>query len=364
MIDFSGFSLPVWYDGISQEHIAVRKSVGLFDVSHMGRFRVEGRNATSFLDHMLTTDLSEISDGKAFYSLLCNESGGIVDDVITLREDESNYLMVVNSSNRQKDYSWLRKGSIKYEVTLNDISDSVALLALQGPKAEAVLQRIVDFDPSHLTRFTHRSGRISEEEVIVSRTGYTGENGYEIFILHSPLNEPTRAIKVWEKILSEGRSLDILPCGLGARDTLRLEAGFSLYGADIDETISPLEARLEWVVNFGGDFVGKAALEKQKTQGLAKIRVGLVMKDRSIPRAGCKIVENGKLIGVITSGSFSPLLRVGIALGYVSPVKAEIKSRVEIMIRGSPHEAEITNPPFYDTGTYGWNRVKARLSGS
>jgi len=357
LIEFAGYDLPIWFKGIREEHMAVREAAGLFDISHMGRFMIEGVDTSRFLDYMIPSNLEKIAVGRAFYSVLCNESGGIVDDLVTLKFDEQHYIMVVNAANIEKDFLWLKRFSKNFQVEVKDASKSIALLSLQGPKAQKIIERQFEGDLSNVRRFSHIRGRLGDIEVILSRTGYTGEDGFEVFVLNSPLQDPVKAEKIWNLLLSSGSQEGILPCGLGARDTLRLEAGMCLYGHDIDETITPLEARLSWLIYFDkGDFVGKMSLMKQKEDGVKRVRTGFMMKSGGIPRAGYEIAVDGRIIGRVTNGTYSPLLKVGIAMGYVEKDFAAPGGEVKIMIRGSPMDAFIKTPPFYDESRYGWKR--------
>ena len=357
MVEFAGYSMPLWYKGISEEHLAVRNSAGLFDVSHMGRFLVQGPDSYACLNHLLPSELAKLQEGGATYSVLCNEEGGIVDDVVVLRLSPERFLMIVNAANIEKDFSWITRHSTGYRVELADETGKIALLALQGPLAKPILEALTGADLRGMKRFTHRATDIDGARVILSRTGYTGEDGFELLVLDSPVSDPEKAENVWDRILSEYGSRGVLPCGLGARDTLRLEAGLCLYGQDIDETTGPFEANLGWLVSLEKkDFVGKAALEARKGNR-GRRRMGLEMEAGGIPRHGCEVLIEGRPIGTVTSGTFSPLLKKGIAMGYLPEADASPGGRVEVSIRAKRWPAMITNPPFYDTQRYGWRRT-------
>lgn len=361
MGEFAGFSMPLWYKGIAEEHMGVRNSVGFFDISHMSRFILKGRDATKLLSMILCGDLAKVDPGRAFYSLMCNERGGIIDDVVVMKRSPEEYVMVCNSSNREKDWSWIagKVSQTGLELGLVDISEDTAMLAIQGPKAEDILQRTMKNPLRSLKRFSHIDGEIHGIGVTISRTGYTGEDGFELIIKDAHLDRPQKAEKVWALILSEGKTEGMMPCGLGARDTLRLEAGFCLYGQDIDEDTTPLEANLNWVVSFGkGEFIGRDALLRQRETGFERLRVGLTAKGKGIPRTGCSILKDEKRIGRVTSGTYSPLLSKGIAMGYIPKSLSREGEEVKIEVRGNLLDAIVTSPPFYDTSKYGWKRLK------
>jgi len=358
MTVFAGFKMPLLYKGIIPEHLAVRNNVGLFDISHMGRVIVTGKDSENFLNYIITNDVSKIPPNKALYSVMCNENGGIIDDFVVYRMEEHKFLIVFNASNREKDYNWLLKHSKGFSVNINEVSDEVAMFAVQGPKAEKTLQEISTEDLSKIQRFACYTTRLTDVDVLVSRTGYTGEDGFEVFIWNAPLTNPEKAVKVWNAILKVGKPYGIEPCGLGARDTLRLEAGLCLYGNDIDETTTPLEARLSFVVKFYKEkFIGKEKLLNQKNEGVKRKRVGVKMMDPGIPRPGFEIYsDNNELIGKLTSGTFSPLLKCGIGMGYVKTSEAKTGNIVKIKIRKRLAKAEIVSFPFYNPERYGWKR--------
>jgi len=355
---FAGFEMPLWYKGTIQEHLAVRNSVGIFDISHMGRLIIQGPDSERFLNYVITNDVSKLSPNSAQYSVMCNEKGGIIDDFVIYRLESEKFMFVANAANREKDYNWLVKNSKNFNVELAEISDNVAMLSVQGPKAEKTLQKISAEDLSKIERFKGAPTRLADIEVFISRTGYTGEDGFEIFIWNTPLDKPTNALKLWNAILEAGESFGIEPCGLGARDTLRLEAGMCLYGNDMDETTTPLEAALSFVVKLQKDnFIGKEALLKQKAEGIKRKRVGLLMLEQGIPRQNYEVCDDkGENIGYVTSGTFSPLLNCGIGMAYVAMPNAQEGNVVNVKIRGKLVKAKIVAFPFYDTKRYGYKR--------
>jgi aminomethyltransferase len=358
MTEFAGFVMPLLYKGINLEHLAVRENVGVFDISHMGRVMVTGTDAERFLNYIVTNDVSRLAPNAAQYSVMCNESGGIIDDFVVYRLEQERFLVVFNAGNREKDYKWLLNHSGKFSIKLDNISDDVAMFAVQGPKAANVLQKISTEDLNKIERFKCGSTRLSDTEAYVARTGYTGEDGFEVFIWKTTNANPDNAIKVWNALFEVGKKSSLEPCGLGARDTLRLEAGLCLYGNDIDETISPLEAGLGFIVKLQKDtFIGKEALQKQKDEGVGRKRVGIQMTEQGIPRAGFGILdENNQKIGDLTSGTFSPLLKIGIGMGYVKAEDAQEQKTVKVKIREKPTGAKIVSFPFYDSDKYGSKR--------
>ncbi len=354
---FAGYKMPMWYKGITPEHMAVRKNVGIFDITHMGRALITGMEAEAFLNYLTTNDVSSLTSLSAHYSTMCNKKGGIKDDFVLSRLEEEKFLIVYNAANREKDYEWLLNHSKDYSVKVEDVSSRIAMFALQGPKTNPTLQKISESDLSRIVRFKCGWTEIAGIECFISRTGYTGEDGFELFVWNTPLSNPDKAVKIWNTILEAGQQSDIEPCGLGARDTLRLEAGMCLYGNDIDENTSPLEARLGFVVKFQkGDFIGRDALLKQKEEGISRKRVGICMLERGVPRPDYEVWKNGDKIGQVTSGTFSPILEKGIAMAYVSKEEAEAGEKVAIKVRGKLVDAQIVNFPFYDTTKYGYRR--------
>ncbi|WP_170845712.1 glycine cleavage system aminomethyltransferase GcvT [Parapedobacter composti] len=341
MVPFAGFNMPVQYTGINDEHETVRKGVGVFDVSHMGEFILKGAHALDLVQKISSNDAAKLYDGKVQYAYIPNETGGIVDDFLIYRIDEKTYFLVVNAGNIQKDWDWISKYNT-YGVTMKDISNETSLFAVQGPKATDALASLTDMDLSTMEYYTFKKGVFAGvENVLVSATGYTGAGGFEIYVANKD------AKKVWEAILDAGAPYGIKPIGLGARDTLRLEMGFCLYGNDIDDTTSPLEAGLGWVTKFNKEFVNAEGLKKQKEAGLQNKLVGFEMIDRGIPRHGYTIVDvSGQPIGRVTSGTQSPTLRKSIGLGYVTMGHAKEGSEIYIDIRNNHLKAKVVKPPF------------------
>jgi aminomethyltransferase len=356
IVEFAGFVMPLWYKGIQDEHMAVRERVGIFDVSHMGRYKIEGKEAMKFMNYLLPSNMERLKVSRCSYATILNERGGIIDDEVTSKLSETNFLMVANAATREKDWEWVQKQAKNFDVEVKNISDESAMFALQGPFAHKTLQKLVDINLAEVKRFANRITKIKGNDVLISRTGYTGEDGFEIIVFDATSDEPKKAEDVWFALLEAGKEFGIMPCGLGARDTLRLEAGMCLYGNDIDEDTTPLEANLSWFIDFNKDFIGKDALVKQKEEGIKKIRVGIMMKSKAIPRAGYKVIKDGKEIGKVTSGTFSPLLKIGIAMGYVAVEFSEEGTEVSIEIRGKEELAFIKSMPFYDTTKYGFRR--------
>jgi len=355
--EFAGFEMPFWYSSITSEHLAVRNSVGIFDVTHMGRSLVFGKDAAPFLDYVTTRTPSTLDILRGHYTTMCNENGGIKDDLTVFRLDEEKFLLVYNASNRLKDYQWLMSHCQGYNVEIKDLSNQIPMFALQGPKSQMTLQKITSTDVSQIKRYHFSSIEVKNLKILATRSGYTGEDGFELYIWDVPLLKPNGAIKFWNDLLTSGEEFGMMPCGLGARDTLRLEAGMCLYGHDIDEKITPFEARLNFVVKFGeNDFIGRSTLIRQRDEGVAQLRVGLRMIDRAIPRMRCELWKNGQRVGTLTSGTFSPLLRYGIAMGYVSPEYAKEDTVLEVKIRKRLYNARVVSMPFYDPDKYGRRR--------
>ena len=358
MTEFAGFEMPLWYDGIIIEHLAVREGVGIFDVTHMGRALIEGVDAEDFLNYILSRDISGMKVIQGRYSLILNERGGIIDDLTIFKLDENKYLLVYNASNREKDLKWINKNSKCYSVSITDISDETPMFAIQGPKAIPTLNKLFNIDLDKVKRYWGVWANFNNKKILLTRSGYTGEDGYEVYLWDTPLSEWRDALELWEAILEAGSEYSIKPCGLGARDTLRLEAGMCLYDHDINEETNPFEARLDFTVSLSKEnFIGKKALIKIKESGVKRIRVGIKLSEKGIPREGYKILsKNRKEIGIVTSGTFSPLLKIGIAMGYVQIEYSEEGSEVYIDIRGDLKKGIIVTPPFYDTSRYGWKR--------
>jgi aminomethyltransferase len=358
---FAGFEMPVYYKDITPEHLAVRNSVGIFDISHMGRVLITGIDSERFLNYVITNDVSVLQPSAAQYSVMCTENGGIIDDFVLYRMEKERFLVVFNASNREKDYNWMMKNAKDFDVKIEEVSESVAMLAVQGPNAEKTLQKISTEDLSKIGRFKCGQSKLAGVEAFLSRTGYTGEDGFEIFVWNASLEKPDNAVKLWKAILESGKTFGIEPCGLGARDTLRLEAGLCLYGNDIDETTTPLEAMLGFVVKLQKDrFTGKEALSKQKAEGVKRKRVGIRMTDGGIPRQGFDIyAETEGRIGSMTSGTFSPLLNLGIGMGYVQVPYAQAGKAVRVRIREKTASGRIAEFPVYNTDLYGFKRKAA-----
>ena len=343
MVPFAGYNMPVSYEGVNAEHETVRNGVGVFDVSHMGEFLIEGPNALALIQKVTSNDASKLTVGKAQYSCLPNETGGIVDDLIVYSVKEETYLLVVNASNIQKDWDHISKYNSEFEAEMKDISDAYSLLAIQGPKAVDAMQSLSSHDLAAIKFYNFVVGDFAGiPHVIISATGYTGSGGFEIYCKNSEVEE------VWNKVMEAGASYGIKPIGLAARDTLRLEMGYCLYGNDIDDTTSPFEAGLGWITKFTKDFVNSEALENEKRATAERKLVGFELDEKGIPRHGYDIVDNqGKKIGEVTSGTMSPSLNKGIGLGYVPKVFAEVGSKIHIQIRKKRVPATIVKPPFY-----------------
>lgn len=344
-VDFGGFDMPVQYSGIKQEHHAVRKHAGLFDVSHMGEFMVEGPEALTLIQKVTINDGSKLTPGKAQYTAMCYEDGGIVDDLLVYMLDDEEYMLVVNAANIDKDWNWISKNN-DVGARLSNRSDTMALLALQGPESHNILNRLTELDPSEIPFYSFNVGSVAGEEgVIISATGYTGEKGFELYID----TERADALKIWDELLRVGEEYKLEPAGLGARDTLRLEMGFALYGNDITADTNPLEARMGWLTKLDkGDFIGRDALLKEKEIGLSRKLMGLVIDEpRKVPRSGYDICDaGGESIGKVTSGTQSITLGKGIALGYVSIDHADIGTHVAVKIRKDLVPATVVKPPF------------------
>lgn len=341
MVPFAGYNMPVQYAGINAEHETVRKAVGVFDVSHMGEFILKGENALDLIQRVTSNDASKLYDGKVQYSCLPNETGGIVDDLLVYKIDDKTYMLVVNASNIEKDWNWISKFNTK-GVDMKDISDRTSLLAVQGPKAAEALQALTNIDLGSMEYYTFNKGTFAGiDNVIVSATGYTGAGGFEIYC------DNANAEHIWNEVFKAGEQFGIKPIGLGARDTLRLEMGFCLYGNDIDDTTSPLEAGLGWVTKFNKEFTNSAALQAQKTAGVTKKLIGFKMIERGIPRHDYEIVDaEGNNIGKVTSGTQSPSLQIAIGMGYVQNQFAKEGTEIYIKIRDNKVKAEVVKPPF------------------
>lgn len=341
IVDFAGFQMPVQYNSMIAEHKAVRDSVGVFDVSHMGQVFVRGNKALDFVQHITINDASKLTVGKVQYSAMLYPDGGIVDDLLVYKLADNEFLLVINASNIDKDFEWM-KGNNTYGVELVNESDEFSLLAVQGPNSKNTLQKICD-KQLDLEYYTFFIAKIAGVEMIVSRTGYTGELGYELYFK----GDEATAGKIWDAVFEAGGEFDIKPAGLGSRDSLRLEMGFCLYGNDIDKTTNPLEAGLGWITKLQkGDFIGKEALLKVKEEGLSRKLVAMISDDRAFPRHGYEISVNGEIVGEITSGTVSPVLEKPIAMGYVKKEYAVLEGKVNFVIRGKEIPATIIKLPF------------------
>lgn len=342
-IDFGGWDLPVQFSSIKEEHEAVRTKAGLFDVSHMGEVFVNGEGALDYLQKLVTNDVSKLKDGQAQYTAMCYEDGGTIDDLLIYKRGDNDYLLVVNASNIEKDVEWMKKHATE-NVTIDNQSDSYALIALQGPKAEEVLQKVTDEPLADIRFFRFKENvDIAGHKVLVSRTGYTGEDGFEIY------GAPEAIVALWPIILEAGRDEGVLPAGLGARDTLRFEAGLPLYGQELSKDISPLETGLGFVVklNKEADFIGKEALAAQKENGVPRKLVGLEMIDKGIPRTGYKVFLGEEQIGEVTTGTQSPTLKKNIGFALLAAEHTELGTEVEIEVRNRRLKAVVIATPFY-----------------
>ncbi|MBS1752512.1 MAG: glycine cleavage system aminomethyltransferase GcvT [Ferruginibacter sp.] len=344
MAEFAGYNMPISYSGINDEHAAVRNSVGVFDVSHMGEFILKGENALDLIQRVTSNDAAKLTAGKAQYSCFPNNDGGIVDDLIVYcLEENKAYMLVVNASNIEKDWNWLQQHNDK-EVEMHNISDKTALLAIQGPNATKIMQTLTDEDVMNLKYYTFTKGTFARvKNVLISATGYTGAGGVEIYFE----NKDSDADKIWNAIFDAGKKADIKPIGLGARDTLRLEMGYCLYGNDIDDTTSPLEAGLGWITKFSKDFTNRAYFEKQKAEGLKKKLVGFELLEKGIARHGYDIKTfEGAIIGRVTSGTQSPTLGKAIGMGYVDSDFAAPDTIIYVSIRNTLTKANVVKMPF------------------
>jgi aminomethyltransferase len=341
MVPFAGYNMPVSYSGLNDEHATVRNAVGVFDVSHMGEFILKGDNALKLIQKVTSNDASVLTDGKAQYSCLPNEKGGIVDDLLVYRIDEKTYMLVVNASNIEKDWNWIGDHDT-FGVEMHNISEKTSLLAIQGPQATATLQKLTSVNLSEIPYYSFAKGTFcGVDNVIISNTGYTGAGGFEIYF------ENEDADKIWSAIFEAGQEFGIKPIGLGARDTLRLEMGFCLYGNDIDDTTSPIEAGLGWITKFTKEFTNRAAIEKQKTEGVTKKLVGFEMIERGIPRHDYQIADaNGTIIGKVTSGTQSPSLNIALGMGYVNTEYSKAGTEIFILIRDKAIKAKVCKIPF------------------
>ncbi|MDB9956240.1 glycine cleavage system aminomethyltransferase GcvT [Flavobacteriaceae bacterium] len=343
MVSFAGYNMPVQYEGVTAEHLTVRSAVGVFDVSHMGEFLVEGTEALTLLQKVTSNDVSKLAIGDAQYSCLPSDIGGIVDDLICYRLKEQTYLLVVNASNINKDWNWIQKHNQTIGAELKDLSDSYSLLAIQGPKAIEAMQSLTSIDLAEISFYTFKIADFAgAEHAIISATGYTGSGGFEIYVKNEQVAE------VWKQVFAAGDPYGIKPIGLAARDTLRLEMGYCLYGNDINDTTSPIEAGLGWITKFTKDFVNSENLKAQKEAGITKKLVAFELTERGIPRHDYKIVDaDGKEIGIVTSGTMSPSLSKGIGMGYVPKEISKPGNEIFIQVRKKQIPATIIKLPFY-----------------
>ena len=342
MVPFAGYMMPVQYEGINIEHETVRNGVGVFDVSHMGEFHLKGKNALALIQKVTSNDASVLVDGKIQYSCLPNNDGGIVDDLLVYRITDDHYFLVVNASNIEKDWNWISSHN-DLGVEMTNVSDDLSLLAVQGPKASQALQSLTDIDLAAMEYYTVKIGTFAGiDNVIISATGYTGSGGFEIYFKNKD------AEHIWNSIFKAGEKFGIKPIGLAARDTLRLEMGFCLYGNDINDTTSPIEAGLGWITKFTKNFTNSEALKKQKEEGVSKKLVAFEVIEKAVPRHDYEIVnEEGENIGVVTSGTMSPSIKKGIGMGYVKTAYAKLGSQIFIQIRNKAIPAVVVKLPFY-----------------
>lgn len=344
LIEFAGWELPVQYEGIIEEHEAVRTAAGLFDVSHMGEVKATGKGAFDFVQNLITNDISVLEDNQILYTLMCYPEGGVVDDLLVYKFDKEHFLLVINAANIGKDYQWILDNSAEYAVDLENISGEISEVALQGPKAQKILQKLTDTNLDEIKFFyCRRNTSVAGVNCLVSRTGYTGEDGFEIYASNEDIE------KLWDSILEAGKEEGLKPAGLGARDTLRFEAALPLYGNEISKDITPLEAGLGYFVKLNKEnFIGKAALVKQKKEGLKRKLVGFEMMDRGIPRHGYEVTSDNTNIGFVTTGYHSPTLKKNIGLALIDARYSELGSEINIVIRNKPLKAQIISKKFYN----------------
>lgn len=346
MVPFAGFEMPVQYKaGIRAEHEAVRERVGLFDVTHMGEFRIAGADALDLIQRIAVNDASKVDEGQAQYSAMCNQTGCVIDDLLVYRHSD-HWMLVVNASRREQDLAWILEHASGMDVQVEDHSDDVALIAVQGPSAAQLVSRLTDVDLDGVGYYRFTTGTVVDVPATISRTGYTGEDGFELYL---PADQ---SVSVWRALMDQGEDLGVQPAGLGSRDSLRLEVGYALYGNDLDEEHTALEAGLGWIVKLDkGDFVGREALMAQKEEGPPRRLIGFRLKGRGFPRPGYPLVANGRQIGVVTSGTASPTLGVGLGLGYVDRDFMKSGTEIGVEIRGRALEAVVERPPFYKDGS-------------
>ncbi|AJW62151.1 glycine cleavage system aminomethyltransferase GcvT [Elizabethkingia sp. HX WHF] len=341
IVPFAGFEMPVQYSGVTEEHFAVREKAGMFDVSHMGQFFIEGPGSKELLQKVTTNNVDALEDGKAQYSCLPNENGGIVDDLIVYKIADEKYFVVVNASNIDKDWDHISKYNT-FGAKMTNASDDMSLIAIQGPKATEILQKITDTQLADIPYYNFTIGAVAGvQDVIISNTGYTGSGGFEIYFKNE------NAVKLWDALTESGEEFGMIPCGLASRDTLRLEKGFCLYGNDIDDTTSPIEAGLGWITKFDKDFVSKEVFAKQKEEGITRKLVGFEMQEKAIPRHDYEVVDaEGNVIGKVTSGTMSPMKKIGVGLAYVAKPHFKLGSDIFIRIRNKDIPAKVVKLPF------------------
>ena len=344
MVSFHDYVMPLQYDSIINEHHCVRGNAGLFDISHMGRFEVSGDKAFQFIQQIITNDAGQLADKQVLYTPICNEQGGIIDDILVYKWHEKHFMLVVNCSNAEKDLSWLQKQAANYQpLEIRDLTDRVSLIALQGPQSTNMLEVALKTKFDSIKRFYFDDYVWDGTRITISRTGYTGEDGFEIFV------DSEQVVKLWNLLIGKNKQDGLRPIGLGARDTLRLEACLLLYGNDMDETITPLETTIGWTVKFNkGNFIGKESLLNQKTRGIDRKLVGFEMIDRGIPRHVYPVLKGNEMIGKVTSGSFSPSTNKNIGLCLIQSQYAKIGEELQIQIRDNTYNARIVKTPFYN----------------
>ncbi len=348
MVEFAGYEMPIWYTSTLEEHMAVRNNAGIFDVSHMGRVDVSGPDAGRFIENLFPTDIGKQPNGKSVYTLLLNKDAGIIDDLIVLKIDEERYLVVVNAASKAKDLRHLEQSGAGLEFKMDDVTGATTMIAVQGPSAVEALQPLTPLPLAGMKRFTHAFSTVKGIRAVITRTGYTGEDGFEIILYDAS----SGSLAVWEALAKSAT-----PCALGARDSLRLEAGLPLYGSDMDEATNPLEADLGWVVSKDKQsYVGRRALLSIMQRGPGRVRRGIVMEER-VPRRDFKVTDQAEAeIGVVTSGTFSPILKRGIAMAYVETPHSAVGETVKVVVREAPSDGKIVKFPFYDDSLYGWKR--------
>ena len=342
LVEFGGWDMPVYYSNVISEHLNVREKAGIFDICHMGEFFIEGKDAFKLIQKIITNDLNKLIDGKAFYSSICLENGMVMDDLFVYRFNENKFMIVVNASNIEKDFNQFLGHKMGMDVDVLNKTDEMAKIDLQGPKAEEILQKLTEFDLKNLNRFCFVESEVNGVSAIISRTGYTGEDGFELYF------DSGKAVEIWVKLLQIGDEFGLKPIGLGARDTLRIEAGYSLYGHELSEEINPFEAGIDFVVKLDkDDFIGKDALLKINNEGIKRKIVAFEMLERGIPRQGYEVFKDGVQIGYVTSGTMSPTFKKGLGMAFVNIDNAILENEIHINIREKPYTAKIVKKPIY-----------------